>query len=275
MDRVALLKTIPMFFGLAPDDLDALAQSLTERRFAADEMVFHLGDPGSAMYIVADGAVNIHLPGEGARRVALKDVARGEYFGELALFDDKPRSASALATTDAVLFELDRDTLTGYLERRPRAAVAILRTMSEHLRATNALLSARASKNAVEEVEKNLSFGDRVADRAAQLNGSWTFILFLVVLTVAWVVINVFPRVEFDGYPYEFFNLALTILVGLQGPLIVMSQNRGAKKDRATSTIDFNVNLKNEVNLESILREMSEFRLELKDGVPAHRRPRA
>ena len=72
------------------------------------------------MYIVESGDVNIHLPGEDSRRISLKDIARGEYFGELALFDDKPRSASALATTDAVLLELQRSTL----EALPRAAPA-------------------------------------------------------------------------------------------------------------------------------------------------------
>src|SRR5580765_5836909 len=165
MDRAALLRTIPMFSDLAAEDLDALAQSLVEKRFNAGQMIFHLGEAGDAMYIVAAGDVNIHLPGEASRRVSLKDISRGEYFGELALFDDKPRSASALATTDATLLELARETLSSYLERRPRAAMAILQTMSERLRETNAMLSERAAKNVVEEFEKNLTWGDKLADK--------------------------------------------------------------------------------------------------------------
>ena len=124
-----------MFEGLADDDLHLLAASVTPRPYAAGQLIFNQGDSGSEMYIVARGHVNIHLPGDGSRRVSLKDITRGEYFGELALFDDKPRSASALATTDAVLLELSRNTLSTYLERRPRAAMAILRTMAERLRA--------------------------------------------------------------------------------------------------------------------------------------------
>jgi CRP/FNR family cyclic AMP-dependent transcriptional regulator len=264
MDRAALLRTIPIFFGLDPDDLEALGESLTERDFAAGELIFSLGDVGAAMYIIAKGDVNIHLPGEASRRVSLKDLARGEYFGELALFDDKPRSASALATTDCALLELGRETLISYLEKRPRAAVAILRTMSEHLRATNAMLSQRASKNAVEEVEKNLRWADRLADRIAELNGSWSFIFVLVGITLAWSLFNaIFKAYAFDEYPFQFFNLALAILVGLQGPLIVMSQNRQSLKDRRTAEIDFKVNLKNEVHIETILRELGEMRGEL------------
>lgn len=260
-----LLRSIPMFEGLSEDDLEHLASELVERPFKGGEMIFDQGDAGSAMYIVASGHVNIHLPGENSRRVSLKDVARGEYFGELALFDDKPRSASALATTDALLLELSRDTLSSYLERRPRAATAILRTMAERLRETNAMLSERAAKNVFEEIEKHLSWSDRLADKVAELNGSWSFIIGLGVVTLIWFLINkpgLLGPGPFDAYPYTFFNLLLAILVSLQGPLIVMSQNRQTIKDRATAATDFKVNLKNEVNIETILRELGEFRAE-------------
>jgi CRP/FNR family cyclic AMP-dependent transcriptional regulator len=229
MDAMKLLHSIPLFEGLGEDDLRALAQKLERRTFKAGSMIFAQGDSGSAMYIVDSGDVNIHLPGEASRRISLKDIARGEYFGELALFDEKPRSASALATTDAVLFELQRSTLASYLERRPSAAMAILRTMSERLRETNTMLSARAAKNVDEEFDKNLSWSDRLADSVAALNGSWKFILFLILLTAVWCVINtpwIVHRAPLDPYPFQLFNLALAILVGLQGPLIVMSHNR-------------------------------------------------
>jgi CRP/FNR family cyclic AMP-dependent transcriptional regulator len=262
VESVELLRTIPLFEGLAEDDLAALASAVTRRPFRAGEMIFAQGDLGSEMYIVAEGHVNIHLPGNASRRVSLKDIARGEYFGELALFDDKPRSASALATTDAVLLELTRHTLSAYLERRPKAAMAILRTMGERLRQTNAMLSDRAAKNVVKELEENLGWSDRLADRVAELNGSWTFIIGLLLLTVGWTLVNAFIARPLDPFPYVFFNLLLAVLVSLQGPLIVMSQNRQTTKDRAQAETDFQVNLKNEVNIETILRELAEFRHE-------------
>jgi uncharacterized membrane protein len=253
-----------LFEGLAEDDLHALGATLSERSFPAGQLVFSQGDFGTEMFIVAEGHVNIHLPGEESRRVSLKDLARGEYFGELSLFDHKARSASALASTDVVLLVLSADTLSDYLERRPRAAMPILRTMTERLRETNTLLSERAAKNVVEEFDKNLTWSDRLADKVAELNGSWAFIIGLGVLTVSWMVVNLFAmKAEaFDPYPFVFYNLLLAILVALQGPLIVMSQNRQSLKERARSDTDFQVNLKNEVNIETILRELGELRLE-------------
>ena len=263
-DASALLRSISLFEGLSGEDLRELAGTQQRRPFAAGVSVFEQGDRGDAMYIVESGDINIHLPGEASRRISLKDISRGEYFGELALFDDKPRSASALATTDAVLLELHRGTLRDYLQRRPGAAMAILRTMSERLRETNTLLSARAAKNVDEEFDRNISWSDRLADKVAALNGSWAFILFLLGLTFFWCAINSgwILRSVVDPYPFQFFNLALAILVGLQGPLIVMSQNRQSLKDRARADTDFKVNLKNEVNIETLLRELSEFRAE-------------
>jgi CRP-like cAMP-binding protein len=114
---------------------------MNKRLVRAGEMIFHMGESGRTMYVVAEGQVNTHLPGEAFRRVSLKDLAEGEYFGQLALFDDKPRSASALATTDAVLLALSRETLSDCLMQRPRAAIPILRVMAERLRETNTLFS--------------------------------------------------------------------------------------------------------------------------------------
>ena len=81
-------------------------------------------------------------------------------------------------------------------------------------------------------------------------------------------MLGVLPK-PLDPYPFQFFNLALAILVGLQGPLIVMSQNRQSFKDRARAETDYKVNLKNEVNIETLMRELAEMRNEVK-GVSIH-----
>jgi CRP/FNR family cyclic AMP-dependent transcriptional regulator len=265
MDKPQLLRAISLFEGLAENDLQSLADGLAERGARAGEMIFDQGDAATTMFIIAEGHVNIHLPGEKSRRISLKDITRGEYFGELSLFDQMPRSASALATTDVVLLELSAATLSSYLETRPSAALAILRVMTQRMRSTNALLSERAAKNVVEEMDRSLTWKDRLADRVAELNGSWTFIVALLALTVVWAVLNLDLSKPFDAYPFVFYNLVLAVLVAMQGPLIVMSQNRQSTKDRAQSETDYQVNLKNETNIEVILRELGEFRTEVMD----------
>jgi uncharacterized membrane protein len=274
-----LLAQISLFQGLSDEDREALAARLAEKSFKSGDIVFSQGDQGSSMYIVQSGAVQIYLPsaGKDAPPVVLKDLRTGEYFGELAIFDDKPRSASVRALTDTVLLELTRDELGEHLGRSKTAAMTILSEMAERLRETNAMLSQRAAKDVVKEFEDNLSWSQRLADKVAELNGSWAFIMALMGLTAVWCIMNVPSVAEhiglyskgddgkptgFDPFPYILYNLVLAILVSLQGPLIVMSQNRQSAKDRATAETDFRVNLKNEVGIEKMLAELGAHRAE-------------
>jgi uncharacterized membrane protein len=258
-----LLAQLPLFDTLAPEDLEALGGRMTERKYNAGDSVFAQGDKGNSMYVVLSGAVQIFLPGKGNEpRVVLKDARTGEYFGELSLFDDKPRSASVEAVVETTLLELTREDFGDHLSKSKTAALAILAEMAERLRETNAMLSQRAARDVIKEIEENLTWGQRLADKVAELNGSWAFIIFLLMLTVAWATANKLLGKPFDEYPYQFYNLALAILVALQGPLIVMSQNRQSTKDRATAETDFRVNLKNEVGIESLIREVGAMRAE-------------
>ena len=143
MQHADLLAQIPLFEGLSDEDRSALAERLSERAYKTDEMVFGKGDQGSSMYIVLQGAVQIFLPppDKDTPPVILKDVRTGEYFGELSLFDDKPRSASVKATVDTVLLELTREELGEHLHKSKSAALAILSEMANRLRETNAMLS--------------------------------------------------------------------------------------------------------------------------------------
>ena len=266
MHHHELLASVPLFRGLSEGERISLSQRLVEKHFQAGELVFSKGDNGNAMFCVLSGKVQIFLPPEGgAERVDLKEVSEGDHFGELALFDEKPRSASAEAKTDCVLLELNREHFIHDIVRSEPAVMAILSEMAVRLRDTNALLSQRAAKDVVKEFEESLNWRARLADRVAELNGSWTFILALLAVSFAWAAVNSFLPKPFDVYPYQFFNLFLGLLVGLQGPLIMMSQNRQAAKDRAQASTDFRVNLKNEVGIENLGRELGNFRKEVEE----------
>jgi len=279
MRPAELLAQISLFQGLSDEDREALAARLTEKTFKAGDIVFSQGEAGASMYIVQSGAVQIYLPSKDKDMppVVLKDVRTGEFFGELAIFDDKPRSASVRALVDTVLLELTREELAEHLGRSRTAAMTILAEMAERLRETNAMLSQRAAKDVVKEFEDNLTWSQRLADKVAELNGSWAFILVLVGLTATWTIVNIPALAEhigiyskddagkitgFDPFPYILYNLVLAILVAFQGPLIVMSQNRQTLKDRAQAETDFRVNLKNEVGIEKLLSEIGAMRAE-------------
>src|SRR6478609_4791459 len=120
------------------------------------------------------------------------------------------------------------------------------------------------SRNTHQEFEESLTVGQRLADRIAVFGGSWTFILIFLSLLLGWIVLNtiVLTRVArpFDAYPYIFLNLILSMLAALQAPVIMMSQNRHAAKDRAAAAHDYEVNLKSELEILGLHRKIDTLR---------------
>jgi uncharacterized membrane protein len=107
------------------------------------------------------------------------------------------------------------------------------------------------SKDLEEELSKDLTPGQRVADKIAAFGGSWTFIIFFFVFLLLWMSINVFVLVKkpYDPYPFILLNLILSCLAAIQAPVIMMSQNRKEEKDRKRSQNDYKVNLKAELEI--------------------------
>ena len=107
------------------------------------------------------------------------------------------------------------------------------------------------SENIGKAFEKELSFGERMADRIASFGGSWSFILIFGAVLVIWIAINtvVLATRAFDPYPFILMNLILSCLAAIQAPIIMMSQNRAEARDRARAENDYKVNLKAELEI--------------------------
>ncbi|MEO8613230.1 MAG: DUF1003 domain-containing protein [Chloroflexota bacterium] len=108
-----------------------------------------------------------------------------------------------------------------------------------------------------EEIEEHASFGDRMADKIATVAGSWRFIIGFSLLMAVWITTNAsLGSKAFDPFPFILLNLALSTLAALQAPVILMSQNRAATKDRAVAQNDYQVNLKSEVEIADLHRKV-------------------
>ncbi|AXK73257.1 DUF1003 domain-containing protein [Lysobacter sp. TY2-98] len=106
-----------------------------------------------------------------------------------------------------------------------------------------------------------LTFGERLADRVAQFGGSWTFIILFALVLVAWVLVNARLLANpFDPYPFIFLNLMLSMLAAVQAPIIMMSQNRQASKDRLDAAHDYEVNLKAEMEIMALHEKLDAMR---------------
>ena len=120
------------------------------------------------------------------------------------------------------------------------------------------------SRNTHREFDDERTFGERVADKVAMFGGSWTFIIIFAAVLILWVILNSYilsRRGEvFDPYPYILLNLFLSMLAAIQAPIIMMSQNRQAAKDRLQATHDYEVNLKAELEIRLLHEKLDELR---------------
>ena len=117
------------------------------------------------------------------------------------------------------------------------------------------------SRNVNIEHDKSYTFGERLADKVATFGGSWTFLILFSAVIIGWVVLNsVMLAGGFDPYPYILLNLFLSMLASIQAPVIMMSQNRQAAKDRLSAAHDYEVNLKAEIEIMALHEKLDEIR---------------
>jgi len=122
-----LLRGIPLFETLSDRELSVVERILHERAYAPEEMIFREGEPGVAMYIIGNGSVSITV---GSDAKVLAELHEGEFFGELALLDDSPRSASALAKEESKIFAFSQPDLFAMIQRNPKLGIKIVLSLA-------------------------------------------------------------------------------------------------------------------------------------------------
>jgi CRP/FNR family transcriptional regulator, cyclic AMP receptor protein len=135
-----LLAQVGLFADLSSAELIGLAALMRPRAYARDEVIYLRGDPGTAFYVIASGRVKIALTSPEGKELILRRLTQGEFHGELALLDDEPRSADAVATEPSVLLVLQRDAFRQFLSDHPTVATKLLATVSRYLRSNAELI---------------------------------------------------------------------------------------------------------------------------------------
>jgi CRP/FNR family transcriptional regulator, cyclic AMP receptor protein len=252
------LARVTFFKRLEPDELEQLAARVEQVTFEPDATIFSENDKGDALYVVHSGTVRIWVLDEDAEPVTLAELKEGAFFGELAVLDRGPRSTNASAVDATVLHRLSSDDFQQFLLVHPEASIDVICEIGARMRQTNMLVTTRVTRNINAVMEEKATLGQRVADKVASFGGSWTFIIIYTSFLVFWMGLNSYVLVRyganFDPFPYILLNLMLSMTAALQAPIIMMSQNRAAYKDRLAAEQDFKVNLKSELLLEELMR---------------------
>jgi CRP/FNR family cyclic AMP-dependent transcriptional regulator len=248
----ALLKEVPFFQLMDEQERTALAGVLDVVQVPASGLVFSYGDPGGSLYIIRAGAVEIFITDDTGQRIVLETATAGDYFGEISLLDGGPRTASVVATEDLEALRLDRPDLELFLNRYPSAALDMLTVMGRRLRSSAEQLRHTASRNVNEAMEDRRTVVQKMADWIAEFSGSMAFLALNALVFLVWIVANVdlVPGLHaFDPFPFGLLTMAVSLEAIFLSIFVLISQNRMAAKDRVRADIEYDVNLKAELEV--------------------------
>ena len=141
MNRLLFLKSVPLFEGLSLDDLLSVDGALGQEEFLNGETIVHQGETGATLFLLARGKASVRL-GSDADSKEVAQIMPGDFFGEMSLFDDQPRSATVVAIGDATLLTLERDRFSTLVQQRPDVLSHICKMFGSRLRETNRRLLA-------------------------------------------------------------------------------------------------------------------------------------
>jgi uncharacterized membrane protein len=253
-----VLRHVPLFSLLDDDEAAVLASQVQLKKFAPRQRIYKIGDPGEKAYVMVSGMVRVSTVDQDNQEVVIDEPTHGEFFGFASMLEQTPHQTSATAIEEAVCVEVDRSDIAVLLQRKPMAGMDMLSVLGRQFHASQKLVRLRAMRNPNEVIDREATFGERIADIVAGFGGSWTFIIIFLLVLVVYSMTNVYlGRRAWDPYPFILLNLFLSMLAAIQAPVIMMSQNRQDTRDRLRSELDYDVNRRAETEIQGLANKLN------------------
>jgi uncharacterized membrane protein len=253
-----VLKHVPLFALLDADETAVLAGQVELKNFAPRQRIYKMGDPGGQAYVMVSGTVRVTTVDQDHQEVVVDEPQHGEFFGFASMLEQTPHQTTAIALDETVCLEVDRHDISVLLERKPLAGMDMLTVLGRQFHASQQLVRLRAMRNPNDVIDREATFGERIADSVAGFGGSWTFILMFLSILIVYSMINIsLGRHAWDPYPFILLNLFLSMLAAIQAPVIMMSQNRQDTRDRLRGELDYEVNRRAETEIQGLAGKLN------------------
>jgi len=261
------LREVPLFSEMDEQEVAGIREIMDEMKFKSGQIIIREGEMGDLFYVITEGRVDVIIRDADGSDVVLHEAGPGDFFGELSMLTNAPRSARIRATEDVTTLVLGRDDFFNFLRTHSHAAIDVLVELGGRLRENDTVLRSMVSRNVNEIEEDQMTIGQRVADKVADTIGSWPFIIIQTIILLSWITLNVVLIVQkrWDPYPFILLNLALSFQAAYSGPVIMMSQNRQSAKDRLAAEVDHQVNAKAELEINNLIRRVDELELSIEE----------
>lgn len=270
----ALLAEVPFFALLDEAERETLAAQVDVVNAPAGHVLFNYGDPGDSLYVIRSGEVEIFQKDDTGHRILLETGRTGDFFGEISLLDGGPRLASVEVKSDLEALRVDRRDLEQLLRKHPSAALSVLEAMGRRLRQSGELLRHTASRNVNVEAEDRRTQVQKVADWIAEFSGSITFLNLHLLFFFLWIALNtswidhvasLHSISNFDPFPFGLLTMVVSLEAIVLSVFVLLSQNRQAAKERLRSDIEYDVNLKAELEIAHLHEKVDQMTGKIQD----------
>jgi uncharacterized membrane protein len=257
---VSLLAEVPLFHLLDAEERTALAQMMEQASYPAGYRIFQEGEPGDRMYVVCSGQVELATTDKLGQKLVLTTAGRGDLFGEISLLDHGARNAHATVLEDAELLVLGRAALIDFIRRHPEVALDMMAVMGGRMRTTTNRLRQMATRNANEETQAQLTWMEHLTDAIAEFSGSLPFLGLHALWFLAWIGMNTIPGLPaFDPFPFGLLTMCVSLEAIFLSVIVLLSQNRQSAKDRIRADVDYEVNLKAELEVSHLHEKVDQL----------------
>src|ERR1700730_4815998 len=185
------LKHVPLFALLDDEETAVLAGQVELKTFAPRQRIYKMGDAAGQAYVMVTGRVRVTTLDQDHQEVVVDEPAHGEFFGFASMLEQTPHQTTAVALEESQCLEVDRHDIAVLLERKPMAGMDMLTVLGRQFHASQQLVRVRANRNPNEVIEKEATFGERIADGVARFGGSWKFIITFLVVLVIYTAANI------------------------------------------------------------------------------------
>ncbi|MEO8876624.1 MAG: DUF1003 domain-containing protein [Polyangiaceae bacterium] len=262
------LKEVPFFSLLDDEERALLAKRLDITKQPKGKVLFNVGDPGDALYVVVSGEVELFFKNDVGERIVVETARAGDFFGEISMLDGGPRSTSAVVTEPLEALAIDRGDLDEFLQMRPAAAIDFLAATGKRLRETTRLLRHSTSRNPNVETEDSRTLTLKIVDAVSDFSGSLPFMWIHLGIFFVWILLNVRPFVDskyggFDIFPFGLLTMCVSLEAIVLSVLVLLSQNRQVARDRVRNDIEYEVNMKAELEVAQLHEVVDDLRVEL------------
>lgn len=238
-----LLRTIPLLSRLDDDELSRVSALFEERHFAPNAPVIWVGDAGDELFLISTGDAIVYYPDEHGKEVVLASLKAGDFFGDVALLDGGPRTASVRTLSACDMLVLKREPFLAFLKQNPDVAIDVLMTVGRRHRETLDKLRGVTNANAV--IEQKTTRWERTADTIAAVSASQPFVLIHLVWFSVWILTNLaLQNRGWDPFPFGLLTLIVSLEAIFLSIFVLVSANRSGDKDRIRADADYQVNLK-------------------------------